>query len=80
MCKSKSEDKTIQWIVCPLCGARLMKAMTANIEIRCECGAMVAACASKNFVATIVTDKDAGTSMFDRLERYRQEMIRLEHC
>ena len=50
MGKVKALDQKEHWITCPVCGKRLMKARIANVEVHCDCGANVTACATKNFV------------------------------
>ena len=78
MGKVKALDQKEHWITCPVCGKRLMKPRIASVEVHCDCGANVTACATKNFVATIIHSDNDDTSMTERLDQYRQEIFKLE--
>lgn len=62
-------EEGVNRVTCPLCGKTIMKSPFVDCVKPCEgCGAMLAICAMKDFVAVWVCDKDEVFSNAERLE------------
>ena len=64
------------WVVCPVCGNKIMKARSADADEICEvCGNTITIYATKWFVTTIVNDeKNDNESFTDRMDRYKKAL------
>ncbi len=70
-----------RWVICPVCGNKLMKARVADIDQTCKvCGNVITICATRSFVTTIVHDEeDENVSFAERMIMYQKELAQLTH-
>ncbi|WP_092327271.1 hypothetical protein [Butyrivibrio sp. YAB3001] len=76
MKKAKVSMEGERWVNCPVCGNRIMKARSADVDEKCEiCGNTITIYATKWFVTTIVNDEENDNESFtDRMNRYKKAL------
>ncbi len=64
-----------RWVMCPVCGSKLMNEWIVVGNKHCkECDAMITVFATKRFVTTIVYEKEEMATMSERVQRYQKEL------
>jgi hypothetical protein len=68
----------VNWVMCPHCGSKIMRASFADGSEPCEvCSKMIAICSINDFVATWKCDKNDVSSNAERLEMYSRQFSKI---
>lgn len=75
MSKAEIPAEGERWVMCPVCGSKLMSEWIVAGNKHCDnCGAMITVFATKKFVTTILYEKNEKETTSERVRRYQEEL------